>query len=506
MRCALALTALLFPNLAGAAPASIRGRVVYEGPAPEPLKIQPTVNPEVCGKKQALYTEGLVLGPEGALANVAAVVLGVTAGDAPPTPAVLTQRNCTFAPHVQTVTLGSPLQIGNDDPVVHNVHARIGEETIFNLGMPLAGTRLQRPLDRPGLVRFSCDSGHAWMEAYLLVVPHEFHATSKADGWFVIPGVPPGRYELRTWHERLGVTSQVIDVEPDRGVEVVVRYGPQALTDAPGPFSFEPEALAQASNAGTRGSAALPNEPGEARGSTPKANAASSLPFDPDGARAAGRGLFRRHCAPCHGDRGNGIGEARRFLNGRARDFTKGEYKFRSTRSGDPPTEDDLVRTISVGVPGTPMPAFARTLRPEDRHTLARYLMTLSDRFRRGPGQVLPIPPAIPASPSSIQEGKGVWERLKCGQCHGERGDSQGVSREMLDDQGDPIQATDLTTGVFKGGSRPEDLYRTLQTGLSGTPMPAFAELLGPEELWALVHYVRSLGAGRAVPHLLGLP
>jgi hypothetical protein len=50
----------------------------------------------------------------------------------------------------------------------------------------------------------------------------------------------------------------------------------------------------------------------------------------------------------------------------------------------------------------------------------------------------------------------------------------------------------------LKGGSTPGDLYRTIATGLDGTPMPAFAEALSAEALWALVSYVEGLASPEA--------
>ncbi|MFQ5685008.1 MAG: hypothetical protein ACE5HC_17285 [Candidatus Binatia bacterium] len=61
-----------------------------------------------------------------------------------------------------------------------------------------------------------------------------------------------------------------------------------------------------------------------------------------------------------------------------------------------------------------------------------------------------------------------------------------------VDDRGRPIRPWDLTKGVYKSGQQPEDLLRTLLTGLAGTPMPSF-DVLTVEEGWALVQYVRSL-------------
>jgi mono/diheme cytochrome c family protein/plastocyanin len=496
MRAGLILLCLL-PEVALAAGPTIRGRVRYQGPAPTPAQVDPGVNPDVCGRKKPILSEQLVVGPEGALANVAVVLVGITERAPTRTPAQLTQRNCVFVPHVQTITAGSTIQISNDDPVVHNVHARLAGETLFNLGMPLAGTRLNRRLDRPGVVELSCDSGHVWMRASLIVVPHSYHATTPADGWFVIPDVTPGRYRLRAWHERLGVQEVEVVVEPERGAEVEIVFAAGPLLEEAPVLSFDLPATAVAPGPESEGEGAVELHPS---GRTDR------WPAERDAARAAGLGLYRQHCATCHGEAGDGAGESVPFLHDRPRNFTRGEFKFRSTRSGDLPTIEDLVRTLTVGIPGTEMPSFRRVLPPRDRAILARYVMSYSDRFARGPGVSIPIPEAPPSTPALIAQGQKTWVRLKCAQCHGQGGEADGVSKQMVDDFGHAITAPDLTRGIYKSGPEPKDLYRTLVTGLSGTPMPAFAELLGPDQLWALVHYLRSLAPPRPVSDLLGLP
>jgi hypothetical protein len=45
----------------------------------------------------------------------------------------------------------------------------------------------------------------------------------------------------------------------------------------------------------------------------------------------------------------------------------------------------------------------------------------------------------------------------------------------------------------MKGGSTVQDVYRTLQVGIGGTPMPAYGDSLTPEETWALAYYTLSL-------------
>jgi cytochrome c oxidase cbb3-type subunit 2 len=66
------------------------------------------------------------------------------------------------------------------------------------------------------------------------------------------------------------------------------------------------------------------------------------------------------------------------------------------------------------------------------------------------------------------------------------------------EDRGLPIAATDLTRPErFKTGSRPEDVYRTLMTGLTGTPMPSYGDSLEPDQAWDIAYYVLSLSNNR---------
>ena len=71
------------------------------------------------------------------------------------------------------------------------------------------------------------------------------------------------------------------------------------------------------------------------------------------------RGLYRQHCASCHGITGNGLGPAAAMLAPYPRDFRPGVFKFKSTYRAAKPTDDDLRRVIVHGVPGTAMPSFS---------------------------------------------------------------------------------------------------------------------------------------------------
>jgi mono/diheme cytochrome c family protein len=90
-------------------------------------------------------------------------------------------------------------------------------------------------------------------------------------------------------------------------------------------------------------------------------------------------GLYREHCAHCHGISGDGSGPTAAFLNPYPRDFRLGKFKFKSTRMYRPPVDEDLRRVIERGIPGTAMPSF-RLLEPEELDALVDYVKYLSIR------------------------------------------------------------------------------------------------------------------------------
>jgi mono/diheme cytochrome c family protein len=90
-------------------------------------------------------------------------------------------------------------------------------------------------------------------------------------------------------------------------------------------------------------------------------------------------GLYRLHCAHCHGLTGDGNGPTAPFLNPYPRDYRQGKYKFKSTFGDAKPTHDDLKRILKDGIPGTAMPSFV--LLPDDEiDALVEYVKYLSVR------------------------------------------------------------------------------------------------------------------------------
>jgi len=223
---------------------------------------------------------------------------------------------------------------------------------------------------------------------------------------------------------------------------------------------------------------------------------ASGAAATPPDAAAAARGhkAFDRYCVSCHGVAGDGRGPTADFIDPRPRVLTSGIFKFRSTPSGDLPTDADLLKTITNGLHTTYMPRWSAATERE-REDLVQYVKSLSPRFTTDPqGKPIAIPPPPAVTPQLVQQGKQVWDKVQCAACHGDGGQGDGASASGLhDDWGYPIRPHDFTRGPLKVGDAPEDLYRAFMTGLNGTPMPSFADSISADEAWALVFYVRTL-------------
>lgn len=236
----------------------------------------------------------------------------------------------------------------------------------------------------------------------------------------------------------------------------------------------------------------------------------------PDGAR-----LFAQNCAYCHGARGDGRGVA--ALNPPARYFGAEKYKLACTTNGVP-TDDDLLRVLRRGIPGTAMPSFGN-LTEDELRALVAHVRTLTwrglydtlwkkaydagddpdpaeiaarvDRMTT-PGTPLPVPPIPPATQELVKLGEKVFASpdAGCVKCHGPLGKGDGLQvsdPNFKNENGTRARPRDLTAGVFKGGREPEQLYVRIWNGIPGTPMPEGKVALKPEQVVALVHFIRSL-------------
>lgn len=206
------------------------------------------------------------------------------------------------------------------------------------------------------------------------------------------------------------------------------------------------------------------------------------------------RQLYETNCAMCHGVDGDGNGLMAHMLVTRPRDFRTGVYKFRSTPSGSLPTDADLLRTLREGLRWTAMIA-RPDLSESDRMALVQYIKSFSPRFAsETPGKPVIVPKAPVRTVALTSEGAKLYREADCVSCHGETGQGDGKSaRELKDDWGWPILPSNLTWRPLKRGSSLEQIYLTIATGASGTPMPSFGDALSADQIWSLVYFLDSL-------------
>ena len=141
---------------------------------------------------------------------------------------VIDQKNLAFIPSVLPIPVGSTVLFPNNDKVDHNVFS-MSRTKKFNLGSYKPGESKTVVFDKPGIVELRCDV-HAEMAAYILVMKNPYFAVTDRQGNFEIPDrrylqqaglegiadLPPGKYAVKTRHEKLKTQKKSV-VVPDTG-------------------------------------------------------------------------------------------------------------------------------------------------------------------------------------------------------------------------------------------------------------------------------------------------
>ena len=243
-----------------------------------------------------------------------------------------------------------------------------------------------------------------------------------------------------------------------------------------------------------------------------------------------GKKVYFKRCVWCHGVEGGGDGPAADRLFTRPRNFIQGTFKIRTTDSGELPLEADLIKTVKNGLPGSAMPAWGEFLGDDEIVAVVNFVKTLvQDRdFNDAEDEELYVqefgsqPWPTEAGPfrgqnmylgvpqEAIDQGKEIFTKNKCFECHGGEGRGDG-NPTMKDDWGFPIVAADWQQcWNFRGSRRdafsPFNVVRTISTGLNGTPMPNFKDKITVEDRWKIAAFVNSLCPRKKIDPLTNKP
>jgi mono/diheme cytochrome c family protein len=210
--------------------------------------------------------------------------------------------------------------------------------------------------------------------------------------------------------------------------------------------------------------------------------------------QASGQQLYKRHCAACHGDQGNGATWAYNSLNPPPRDFTALAIRQELTR-------ERMLLAVTHGRPGTAMMSFSGQMNPREIEAVVDYVRA---SFMAGaadqadasaasaPAVVratsLPAADMSAALPGGLRgdAGKGrEFYRKNCYVCHGERGDGQGPRSSFIK----PPPRNFLAPEARQALNRPA-LFQAISAGKRGTVMPAWSRVLSEQEIADVAEFV----------------
>ena len=210
-----------------AANGKVRGKVLFGGkerPVAKPEKIDGKSSEGCTSGKVDSTNRSLLISASGGVKNAVITIAVPNAKvKVPKKPIGLDQIACRFEPHVLLIPAGATAEFLNSDKISHNVHLVVRKNRPFNRTVA-AGKSEKTVLKRAEAIRVGCDL-HPWMECYLFVTDTPYTVATDSEGRFELPDVPPGEYEIKVWHEKLGKTKSKVTIAADGSstpVEIVM--------------------------------------------------------------------------------------------------------------------------------------------------------------------------------------------------------------------------------------------------------------------------------------------
>jgi plastocyanin len=167
---------------------------------------------------KTVYDEPVVVGKDGGLANAFVYVkTGLEGKKFEPSkePVKITQHGCMFQPRAIGVLVGQNVDVANADQVSHNFHAMPSNNRDWDQQQSPGAADMEHRFPHPEImIPVKCNV-HAWMRAYIGVMPHPYFAVTGPDGSYEWGNLPPGDYTVAVWHEKLGERTAPLHVGPN---------------------------------------------------------------------------------------------------------------------------------------------------------------------------------------------------------------------------------------------------------------------------------------------------
>jgi cbb3-type cytochrome c oxidase subunit III len=239
-------------------------------------------------------------------------------------------------------------------------------------------------------------------------------------------------------------------------------------------------------------------QPNPEGASTPKLSHADSLKLQQDSVRTAeaafrGGRAFLTYCAMCHGNGGNGDGDAAPVI---AKEGVT-VARLNDAEKMDRLTRDQLVDVITKGGGHTGrsniMPAWGEKLDPQTIQDIADYVMTLRTVNPAVPrstlAEYLQSPPGVPA------DGRELFVH-HCVACHGDQGKGDGpYGLRLLKEHN--VKPRDLTDSTYLQTRTDKDLFAVITLGgghfRKAVFMPSWTVTLNPAQIKSLIAYIRAI-------------
>lgn len=210
-----------------------------------------------------------------------------------------------------------------------------------------------------------------------------------------------------------------------------------------------------------------------------------------------GKSLYAQNCITCHGAQGQGSALP---IGGSvpARDLASPQARAELSR-------DRMIRSVTVGRPGTAMAGFGNRLSAGDIEAVVDYVRaaimvpqtdisgTNAHAGRQAPpapatakqDSVAPMNQPMPnALKGNVAAGKKFY-LANCATCHGEKGDGKGPRAYFIN----PKPRNFLDPAFRQTFNRPA-LYAATAMGRQGTEMPAWSKVLSEQEIANVTEFV----------------